>query len=213
MSDQSTVSPFVAVVLSVLMPGLGHIYLGRVAVGIGLFALTLVAYAMAVPPGLVVHAFVVIAAGVKASEVREEERFALAASHPDMPPPPLDERLVEAGPVPSAPPPLPSAPAASPVAPSEALPDAPGPPARPAPGRPPMSAAEFLGRIEELAGERAGGELTDEAHRRWVRRLITDLALGGPASKASEFLPLLQDLQERGMIGEDDLLRVKAIVT
>jgi len=50
-------SPGIAAVLSVLLPGLGQVYNGRLVAGALWFAATSVAYWAVLVPGFIVHAF------------------------------------------------------------------------------------------------------------------------------------------------------------
>ncbi len=68
-------SPLIAAMLSVLVPGAGHLYAGRVGAAILWFLVVGMGYAL-IFPGLVLHLFSIVSA-------------ASAARRPDMPPPPL----------------------------------------------------------------------------------------------------------------------------
>lgn len=52
--------PTLAGILSFLLPGLGHLYIGKSWSGIGLFILTFIGYAFYVIPGLIIHILVII---------------------------------------------------------------------------------------------------------------------------------------------------------
>jgi TM2 domain-containing membrane protein YozV len=64
-------SPGVAAVLSVLIPGLGQVYTGRLGAGAAWFLLTSFAYWAILIPGFLVHAFCVWSAYESAREFRE----------------------------------------------------------------------------------------------------------------------------------------------
>jgi hypothetical protein len=63
-------SPGVAAVLSVLIPGLGHVYTGRLGAGAVWFLLTGFAYWAILLPGFLFHAFCVYSAYQSAREFR-----------------------------------------------------------------------------------------------------------------------------------------------
>jgi TM2 domain-containing membrane protein YozV len=54
--DRSAPVPGIAAVLSVLIPGLGHVYAGRLLAGGGWFLLTALGYWAVLVPGFVFHA-------------------------------------------------------------------------------------------------------------------------------------------------------------
>lgn len=54
-----TWSPGVAAVMSFFIPGLGHLYKGRVLAGIFWFCFTVGGYAMMIVPGVLLHLFVI----------------------------------------------------------------------------------------------------------------------------------------------------------
>lgn len=64
-------SPGVAAVLSVLIPGLGQVYAGRLGAGAAWFVATGFAYWAILIPGFLVHAFCVWSAYESAREFRE----------------------------------------------------------------------------------------------------------------------------------------------
>ncbi|MFI5316609.1 MAG: hypothetical protein ACHQ6T_12985 [Myxococcota bacterium] len=47
--------PGLAAVLSVFIPGLGHVYAGRLAAGLGWFLATLIGYHVILVPGFLIH--------------------------------------------------------------------------------------------------------------------------------------------------------------
>ncbi len=57
MSPPRAPSPGIAAVLSVLVPGLGQVYAGRMLAGAVWFVATAVAYSAVLLPGFLVHAF------------------------------------------------------------------------------------------------------------------------------------------------------------
>ena len=57
-------NPVVAVLLSFLLPGLGQIYKGQVLTGIVWFVVVVIGYAVLVLPGLLLHVFCLIGAGM-----------------------------------------------------------------------------------------------------------------------------------------------------
>ena len=63
-------SPGIAAVLSVLIPGLGHLYTGRLGAGAVWFVLTGFAYWAILVPGFLFHAFCVYSAYESAREFR-----------------------------------------------------------------------------------------------------------------------------------------------
>ena len=63
-------SPGVAAVLSVLVPGLGHVYSGRLGVGAIWFLVTGFAYWAILVPGFLVHAFCIWSAYEHARDFR-----------------------------------------------------------------------------------------------------------------------------------------------
>ena len=63
-------SPGVAAVLSVLIPGLGHVYAGRLGAGAVWFLLTSFAYWAILVPGFLFHALCVYSAYESAREFR-----------------------------------------------------------------------------------------------------------------------------------------------
>ena len=48
-------SPGLAAVLSVLIPGLGHVYSGRLGAGLGWFLATVIGYHVILAPGFLIH--------------------------------------------------------------------------------------------------------------------------------------------------------------
>ena len=54
-------SPGVAAVLSLIIPGAGHIYAGRVGIGLALLAFTIAGYALFIVPGVLIHILVIFA--------------------------------------------------------------------------------------------------------------------------------------------------------
>ena len=48
-------SPGLAAVLSVCIPGLGHVYSGRLAAGLGWFLATVIGYHVILVPGFLIH--------------------------------------------------------------------------------------------------------------------------------------------------------------
>jgi TM2 domain-containing membrane protein YozV len=64
-------SPGVAAVLSVLIPGLGQIYAGRLGAGAAWFLVTGISYWAPLVPGILVHAFCIWSAYESAREFRE----------------------------------------------------------------------------------------------------------------------------------------------
>lgn len=77
-------SPGVAAVLSVFIPGLGHIYKGHIALGILYFIITVIGYAAFIVPGVLVHILVIVNAYNGPS--KEEEQRQAAAQPKDAPP-------------------------------------------------------------------------------------------------------------------------------
>ena len=63
-------SPGIAAVLSVLIPGLGHVYTGRLGAGVVWFVLTGFAYWAILVPGFLFHAFCIYSAYESAREFR-----------------------------------------------------------------------------------------------------------------------------------------------
>lgn len=57
-------APTVAVILSLLVPGLGQLYRGRLVGGVGWFVLVGLGYVAFVIPGLVLHLLCILAAGM-----------------------------------------------------------------------------------------------------------------------------------------------------
>ena len=55
MRVQAGPSPGLAAVLSFLLPGLGHLYLGQPFQGLLWFGMTLIGYVMMIIPGLIFH--------------------------------------------------------------------------------------------------------------------------------------------------------------
>jgi len=49
-------SPGLAAVLSVFIPGLGHVYSGRLGAGLGWFLATVIGYHVILVPGFLIHA-------------------------------------------------------------------------------------------------------------------------------------------------------------
>jgi TM2 domain-containing membrane protein YozV len=54
-----TWSPGVAAVMSFFIPGLGHLYKGRVLAGVCWFVFTIIGYMMMIVPGIALHLFVI----------------------------------------------------------------------------------------------------------------------------------------------------------
>ncbi|MBI4133556.1 TM2 domain-containing protein [Candidatus Uhrbacteria bacterium] len=55
-------NPGVAAVLSVFLPGLGHIYLGQFGIGLALMFITPLGYLFFIVPGLLLHIFAIYSA-------------------------------------------------------------------------------------------------------------------------------------------------------
>jgi TM2 domain-containing membrane protein YozV len=64
-----TANPGVAAVLSLLIPGLGQMYAGRIGVGFAFLVFTIGGYFVLVIPGLILHFFAVLHAYISAMEV------------------------------------------------------------------------------------------------------------------------------------------------
>ena len=62
-----------AVLLSFLCPGLGHLYLGRLFQGLLFFVLTIAGYIAFVVPGLLIHLFVLVDANREANRQKKSE--------------------------------------------------------------------------------------------------------------------------------------------
>ena len=55
-------SPIVAAVLSFLIAGAGHLYVGKIGVGLLMFAMTVLGYLLAVVPGIIMHVVAIVTA-------------------------------------------------------------------------------------------------------------------------------------------------------
>ncbi len=77
-----TWSPGVAALLSLFIPGAGHLYKGKVAEGIGLFVGTIFGYFLFIVPGLIIHLVAIITAanGNSADEDADAQARIAAAS-------------------------------------------------------------------------------------------------------------------------------------
>jgi hypothetical protein len=84
-----TWSPGVAAVLSVFVPGLGHVYKGRMGAGFVLFIATVVGYMLLILPGLLIHLGVIFDAynGPSKEELESRPRGTLNA------PPTAEQRV------------------------------------------------------------------------------------------------------------------------
>jgi len=72
------VSPLLAAILTIFLPGSGHLYAGRVGAGILWFLVVSAGYAL-ILPGLVLHLFGIASAANAARQVNDRARLALAA--------------------------------------------------------------------------------------------------------------------------------------
>lgn len=77
--DSKRLSPGVAAVLSLVIPGAGQMYCGRIVQGIAWLFFTIVGYAAFILPGLVLHLVAIITA---ASTATEENNKAAALANP-----------------------------------------------------------------------------------------------------------------------------------
>ena len=68
--DRNTPSPGIAAVLSVVVPGLGQVYAGRLFAGAMWFLGTAAAYSLILIPGFLVHALCIWSAYVSARDFR-----------------------------------------------------------------------------------------------------------------------------------------------
>lgn len=71
-------SPLLAALLTLLIPGAGHLYAGRILGGIFWFMVVGLGYAL-VLPGLILHLFATVSAAHAANRLEERRQYALAA--------------------------------------------------------------------------------------------------------------------------------------
>jgi TM2 domain-containing membrane protein YozV len=74
-------SPLLAALLTLFVPGAGHLYAGRILSGVFWFFLVSAGYVL-VLPGLVLHLFAVASAANAANRLEAQRQHALAASRP-----------------------------------------------------------------------------------------------------------------------------------
>ena len=72
-------SPLLAALLTLFVPGAGHIYAGRILSGVFWFFLVSIGYVL-VLPGLVMHLFATVSAANTASRLEAQRQHALAAT-------------------------------------------------------------------------------------------------------------------------------------
>jgi TM2 domain-containing membrane protein YozV len=71
-------SPLLAALLTLFIPGAGHLYAGRILGGIFWFMLVGLGYVL-VLPGLILHLFATVSAAHAANRLEEQRQYALAA--------------------------------------------------------------------------------------------------------------------------------------
>jgi TM2 domain-containing membrane protein YozV len=181
--------PGVAVFLSLMIPGLGHLYAGKAGTFVVFFAIEAFLFWKDLwIPLLVLHVFQAIAAGGAAKMANRRQGLVGVADVP--PPPPRGARAA---------PPPPPLPTPTPV---------------PPPPPPPPTVLDAAGFLDELQAawrdHRGGGASAREfADRKW--RAIRGLRVESP-EEGEAILAAAQDLAEGGVLSESEMGQLAARV-